>query len=204
VPRLDSPFLPVILLLGSCLASGQGTPADPVNWFRPNQEVRVGSLPFATAASGDPSGVIGTAIEIVLHDKAVCCGKSSALEDAVQSDPQSLKDVSSKLQGRHRLNDGRSIGVHAEYVPRGSINPGLIVGALLDQHALLIEWKSQLYVVYGAVFDDTRYSSGMRRYAIHKLLLLDPRFSDQRRETQFNRDADDWGQVQGLLQLAIE
>jgi hypothetical protein len=34
--------------------------------------------------------------------------------------------------------------------------------------------------------------------------LLDPRFSDQRRETQFNRDADDWGQVQGLLQLAIE
>ena len=202
MPTLDSRLLPLLLLLVSSVTSGQDIPADHINWFRPNQELRVGALPRLTAV--DSSGIIATALETVLHDRAVCCGKSSALEDAVQSDPQSLKEVSLKLQGRHRLNDGRTIVVHAEYVSGSWITPGLIVGALLDQHALLVEWRSQVYVVNGAIFDDTRYSSGMRRYTIHRLLLLDPRFSDQRREIQFNRDADDWGQVQGFLTLATE
>ena len=147
--------------------------------------------------------MLATALETVLHDKAVCCGKDSALEDAVLSEPLSLKELSTKLQGRHLLSDGRRIVVSAEYDPQSSINSGLIIGALLDQHAPLIEWKSHLYVLYGAIFNETRYYSGMRQYAIHKLLLLDPRFSDQRRETEFNRETDDLGKVQGLLTLAV-
>ena len=79
----------------------------------------------------------------------------------------------------------------------------VIVGALLGQHTLLIEWKSHWYVLYGAIFNETRYSSGMQQYAILKLLLLDPRFSDQRRETEFNRETDDLGRIQGLLTLGV-
>jgi hypothetical protein len=55
----------------------------------------------------------------------------------------------------------------------------------------------------GTEINDTRYYSGVRQYAIVKLLLLDPRFSDQRRETVFNRETDDWEKVKGLLTLAV-
>jgi hypothetical protein len=172
--------------------------------FYPDQEVRVTNLPSLTAPSPSSSAVLTTALEIILHDKAVCCGKNSALEDAVLSESLSLKDLSGKLQGRHLLSDdGRPFVVNAEYVPQGSINAGMLVGALQDQHALLIEWKSRLYVLYGAIFGATRYSSGNLQYSIHKLLLVDPRFSDQRRQTEFNRETDDWGKVQGLLRLAV-
>jgi hypothetical protein len=37
--------------------------------------------------------------------------------------------------------------------------------------------------------------------AVHKILLLDPRFSDERRTVSFDRLTDDWGKVQGLLML---
>ena len=83
-----------------------------------------------------------------------------------------------------------------------SINPGQIVSCLLGNRALLMEWKSRLYVVYGAGFDEKLYYSGQRDYIIHKLFLLDLPFSDSRREVAFNRESDDWGKVQGLLTLS--
>ncbi len=62
-------------------------------------------------------------------------------------------------------------------------------------------WNSNLYVVYGVVFNETLYSSGLHDYAIHKLLLIDPRFSGVRRETCFDRLKDDWEKVKGLLRV---
>jgi hypothetical protein len=202
VARLHVLFVSAFLISLSCLAHGQTDVPDSISSFLPNQEVRVRNLPPLTALSTNPSAALATALETVFHDKAVCCGKDSALEDALLSDPLSLKDLGARLQGTHRLSDGRPIVISAEYVPPNLINPDLIIGALLDQHAPLIEWKSRLYVLYGAIFNETRYYSGARRYAILKLLLLDPRFSAQRRETLFNRETDDWGKVQGLLTLS--
>jgi hypothetical protein len=192
-----------IFAFASCLARGQ---ENRNSVFLANQEVHVTNLPSLTAPSTHRSAVLATALEIILHDKAVCCGKDSALEDAVLyatiSDPVSLKELSPKLQGRHPLSDGGAIVVTAEYVPQSSITPGLIVATLRDQHALLIEWKSHLYVLYGSTFDETRdLGSGERDYAIRKLFLLDPRFSDQRRQTEFNRETDDLAGVQGLLTI---
>lgn len=200
--RLHVLSVSAVLISVSFLAHGQSEP-EGIEWFHPNQEVRVTNLPSLTAPSTDSSAVLATALETVLHDKAVCCGKDSALEDAVLSEPRSLKDLSAKLQGRHLLSDGRPIVVGAEYVPQQSIDYVLLVRALLDQHAPLIEWKSHLYVLYGAIFNETRYYSGVRQYAIVKLLLLDLRFSDRRRETVFNRETDDWETVKGLLTLAV-
>jgi hypothetical protein len=142
-------------------------------------------------------------LEIVLHNKEVCCGKNSALEDvalyAALSSSVSLKELCAKLQGRHLLSDGRPILVNAEYVQQNSVNAGLIVSSLRDQHAILLEWRSNVYVLYGAIFDGTRDTgTGVEVYAIHKLLLLDPRFSDQRRVTEFDRDTDDWEKVGGF------
>jgi hypothetical protein len=194
-----------VITLASTTARGQEGSSSV---FLPNQEIRVANLPSLTAPSAHRSAVFATALETVLHDKAVCCGKDSALEDvalyATLSAPLSLKELSTKLQGRHLLSDGQPVMVSADYIPHDSINPSLIVNTLREQHAPLIEWKSHLYVLYGALFDETRdSSSGVRAYAIHKLLLLDLRFSDQRREAVFDRETDDWGQMQGLLMVGF-
>lgn len=173
-----------------------------------NQEVRVANLPSLMAPSTHRSAALATELEIVLHDKALCCGRDSALEDVAQyatlAAPVSLKELGSKLQGRHLLSDGRPIVVNADYVPQTSINSSLLVSTLQNQRAALIEWKSHAYVLYGAIYDEYRDpTTGERDYVIHKLLLLDPRFSDQRREIAFDRATDDWGTVQGLLTLSV-
>jgi hypothetical protein len=168
-----------------------------------NQEIRVTDLPVLTASSMNKSAALATALEIVVHDKIMCCGKDSAFADAVFADPQNLKELSPRLQGRHVLGDGLPVMVKADYVPQNAITPELMIGSLLERRALLFEWKSHFYVMYGAIFDEILYTDGRRQLAVHRLSLLDPRFSDQRRETEFNRDADDWGKVQGLLTLAI-
>ena len=192
--RLHVLCVSVLLDFGHCLVMGQ----DANRVFLPNQEVRVHELPALTAPSKNKTAVLSTELEITFRDKTVCCGKDSALEDAVLSDPASLKELGARLQGRHWLSDGRPILVSADYVPRASVTPGLILAALMEQHAPLVEWKSHFYVLYGAIFNETLATSG-RDYAIHKLLLLDPRFSDGRREVVFDREVEDWEKIGGLL-----
>jgi hypothetical protein len=78
-----------------------------------------------------------------------------------------------------------------------------IVGLLRDKQALLIVWDSHLYVLYGAIFDEVGSEDGSSAFMIHKLLLLDTRYSGSRREVVFNRDTDDWSKVEGMLRLSV-
>lgn len=182
-------------LVVCCFAYGQAA--------YPNQEVRVHDLPPLTARSTDASDVLTTSLEIAFHDKQVCCGKNSALENSVQaSDPKTLKDIASNLQGKHLLGAGRPIMVEAEYLALGEVNSGQLVSVILNQHPPLMEWNSHVYVVHGVIFEKTvDYPSGAVMYAIHKFLLWDARFSDSRREVSFDRVTDDTAKVQGLLFL---
>jgi hypothetical protein len=75
------------------------------------------------------------------------------------------------------------------------------MNSLVEKRALLMEWNSHLYVVCGVIFDQTFNQDNGMINAVHKILLLDPRFSDKQRETSFDRLTDDWGKVQGLLML---
>ncbi|HXM69140.1 MAG TPA: hypothetical protein VN911_20600 [Candidatus Acidoferrum sp.] len=172
--------------------------------YYPNQEVRINDLPSLTAKSRNPFDVLATAVEIILHDRKVCCGKDSALEDSVQAaDPKSLKDAANKLQGRHLLSDGRPIMINAEFVPAASVNPDQLINTLAQKQALLMQWNSHFYVVYGIIYDQTLNQDSGIVNAIHKFLLIDPRYSDARREVVFDRLNDDWGKVQGLLILKV-
>jgi hypothetical protein len=184
-----------LVLAACCFASAQD--------YYSNKEVRISDLPALTSKSHDQSDVLAASAEIVLRDKDVCCGKNSALEDDIQrADSKSLKDVAAKLQGRHLLSDGRPITVAADYVPATAMNSGALIAALKEKRAPLMEWNSHLYVVYGVVYVETVDSeSGSTMDAIRTLLLLDARFSDERRLVAFNRLADDWGKVQGLLMM---
>jgi hypothetical protein len=176
-----------------CLAYGQTSNRD--------QEVRVPDLPSLTAPSTHASDVLTTSLQIVFNDEEVCCRKNSALEDSVQSsDPKSLKDIASKLRGRHRLSDGRPIMVTAEYLTPDQVTAGHTIYMLTAKHAPLMVWNLHLYVVDGATYV-TGLSDGVIVYFLHKFLLLDSRFSDSRREVSFDRVTEDAGKVQGLLFL---
>ena len=193
-----------LLVLASGIAFGQDTiPGSYV--FHPNQEIRVPQLPSLKARSEDSSAVLAASLAVIFQDHTICCGRDSALEDAVLSaDPASLKDIETKLQGRHLLSDGRPVIVSASFVPTTSGDAAYrIVSALMADHALLTLWNAHLYVLDGAIFDETLYTDGTRMDVIHKLLFLDTRFSDSRREVTFDRNVDDWSKVQGMLLVSF-
>lgn len=168
----------------------------------PGQEVRIGDLPALTAKTTNASDVLVTSVEIIFHDKDVCCGRNSALEDDIRAaDPMSLKDVSDKLRGRHVVSDGRVFTVTAEYLPAAAATAGWLIGSLSAKQALLMEWNSHLYVVYGLTYVENVDSEGGIMDVTHKFWLLDPRFSDERREVSFDRLTDDGAKVRGLLRL---
>jgi hypothetical protein len=192
------------LLLAPPGWSQQDTPGG---WaaFHPNQEVRVSDLPTTKARSDDPSDVLMASLEVAFDNKNICCGRNSVLEDsALAANPLSLKDIAARVQGRHLLSDGRPIHITAELLPASSGDIGYrMILALSDQHPLLLVWNSHLYVLAGAIFDETLYSDGTRMDVIHKLQLLDTRFSDSRRDAAFNRQTDDWSKVEGALLLRV-
>lgn len=166
----------------------------------PILEAHVSDLPILQARTKKRADVLATSLDTILHDREVCCGKDSALEDSAErADPASLQDVAAKLQGRHLLSDGRPLMVTAKYVARDDINGALLIAALQQKHAVLMSWQSHLYVCYGLTYRLDFNADGGAMNTILTFLLLDTRYSDERREVVFNRQTDDWAKVQGVL-----
>lgn len=200
----SSRFILLIAILSTLLFIPGQAQAQILNQ---DQEIQVNGLPTLTAHSRASADILLTSLEIVFNDKDVCCGKDSALEDTVQAaDPKSLKDVATRLNGRHMLSDGRAILVDAAYRSGDRVNGGDLISTVNNQHAALLVWNGHLYVLYGVVYVWFASSSGpeggmSEGTTIHKLLLWDPRFSDARRSVAFDRTTDDWSKVQGVLFL---
>lgn len=193
----------LLLCLVFPLAYAQDNPAGYPT-FRTNLEQHVPNLPALTARTRDRSDVLLTSLDIIFHNHEICCGRDSALEDsAQQADPRSIKDIVAKLQGRHLLGDGRPIMVSVTDMTSDGTNPAPIVDALTNRQALLLMWKSHLYVLVGALYDEAYYQDNSRTDTVNKLYLLDTRYSDTRRNVTFTRTKDDWNDVQGLLLLSI-
>ncbi len=177
--------------------------------LRQDQELEVHHLPTLMARSQDALDVLLTSLDTVIHDRTVCCGKNSALEDsALAADPKSLKDVASKLEGRHLLSDGRPIVVTTEYLPAAQASSGHLITMILNQHAALMEWNSRLYVVHGVGYVWEGYSTpdagGGTIAVMRRLLLWDTRFSDSQREVVFSPFTDDVSKVQGFLFVEVK
>jgi hypothetical protein len=164
------------------------------------QELEVHNLPNLMAQSHDPSDVLLTSLDTILHDREVCCGKDSALLDSLApADPRSLKDVADRLQGRHLLSDGRPIMVTTEYLAPNETSSGHMITMILNQHAAIMEWNSHLYVVHGLTYMWLSDGEGGEYTELLKFLLSDTRYSDSRREVSFIRGTDDADKVQGFL-----
>ncbi len=193
-------------LLGLCLAlSGFAARRQILNQ---DNEIQVHDLPSLMARTPHSSDVLLTSLDTVFHDPDICCGRDSALGDSAEAaDPHSLKDVASKLDGRHLMGDGRPIKVSARYLTADQANSGDLITSILNQHALLMQWNSRVYVVHGLVYLWTATGGGApdgsisEGTVIHKLLLWDTRYSDLRRELVFDRTSEDLSKVQGLLFL---
>ena len=198
--RLPAATLLFILLFRVVSACAQDQSDTYV--LLPNQQTRITSLPSAVADSTSDSAVLTASVEMIVVEPDVCCGRNSALADQVPA-AKTLKELGERLRGKHVLDTGSSILVTDQYWSGASVNAEDIVGSLLAKRPLLMDWNSHLYVLDGAVFDEYRYSSGRVAHVIRKLLLVDTRFSDNRRQVVFDRQKDDWGKVSGLLALAI-
>ena len=168
-----------------------------------DQVLEVRDLPSLMARSPHRADVILTSLDTIFHDREVCCGKDSALEDSAgAADPKSLKDVASKLQGRHLLGDGRPIMVTATYSTTDAVNSGMLITWFQNQHAALMRWNGHTYVVRGIVYiwiENGTAESTQTSTVVLKFLLWDTRYSDSRREVVFNRDTDDLSKVEGFL-----
>lgn len=164
---------------------------------------KVHDLPSLQAASHDHSDVLLTSLDTIVHDKAICCGRDSALVDAAQAaDPNSLGDIAKKLDGRHLMGDDRPIKVTTEYLTPDQVRAGHLVAMIEQQHAALMIWNSHLFVVYGVIYMWVMSGSGDATAevpVIRKILLWDTRFSDSRREVMFDRETADVSKVEGLL-----
>jgi len=184
----------LMALLAVCLARAQ--------YYVP-EDIHVHDLPTLTAKSEHSFDMLAASVATVLHDKSVCCGSDSAIEDSLErADKNSLKDIADRLQGRHLLSDGRPIMVTAEYLPLDQVNSGHLITMLATDHAPVMMWNSHVYVVHGASYLKTvDPNSGVVLYAIHKFFLWDTRYADSRRNVTFDRLTEDVSKVQGLLFL---
>jgi hypothetical protein len=168
----------------------------------PNQEVHIANLQLHSAKSSDAQAVLVGSVETIFADAKVCCGKNSALGDAVLSaDPASLQDVGGKLDGRHLLDDGRAVDVTVQYFLPDSASPGQIIAALTESQPLLMQWNGDWYIVQGAVFNEKIFTGGVHEYVLHKLLLLNAAPAKTQKRDSFDAEKDDWHEVQGLLQV---
>jgi len=201
--RATSSLVTVLCLAGTFAVIPSGLQGQVAY---PEKEVLVHDLPVLVARSSDPTDVVKTSLDIIIHKKSVCCGKDSALEDSVErADPKSLKDVAEKLKGRQLLSDGRPIAVTTEFLTAAEVNAGHIIYMLENQHAPLMEWNSQVYVVRGVTYVESEYNaegSISKLFTIHAFLLEDVRYSGARRQVVFDRTKENAGQVQGFLSVA--
>lgn len=193
-------FCAVSLFLLS-LAHGQTLNVD--------QQIEVAGLRSIVSPSQHSSDVLRISLETIFHDGEVCRGKDSALQDSVErADPKSLQDIAAKLNGRHLLADGRPIVVNAVFFPPDQANAAYLVKAFTEQHPLLMQWNSHIYVVHGLIYfwivSGGETGGGSVQIVVRKFLLWDTRFSDSRREVVFNRDTDDLSKVQGFLFVQVK
>lgn len=192
----------LLLIVISCAAAFAQTESQSPPLALMNQEVQIPALPDVIADSKSQSDVMTASVALAVMDSEICCGRRSALEDQTGSS-RSLKELGEKLRGKHYLDSGSSIEIADQYWPGASVNADIIVNTLMAQRPMIMHWNDHLYVVSGVVFDEYKYSDGSDVRVIHKLLLIDPRYSDARRNSVFNRETDDWTKVSGLLALAI-
>ncbi len=172
--------------------------------FHPNQRVTVPDLAPVTAPDASASTVAKAAVAILLSASKIQCDPSSHVENVAEEYAgPSLRTLAGKLSGASCTVEGRRIGITATFVPNGEIQGDNLIASLIAGKPLLMAWSTNLYVLYGVVYDETLHSDGSRVNSIRELLLIDPRYSDKRRLVVFRRESDDFTRVEGIAMIGV-
>lgn len=170
----------------------------------PNQRVTVSNLAVVKAADASSPAVAKAAFAIVLSGLKVKCDAASQLEGVLEgATGPSLHALASRISGASCATNGQTRRVTATFTPNGAIQADNVIAPLVEGKPLLVEWKNALYVLYGVVYDEHLFSNGSRTNVIRELLLIDPRYSDQRRLAAFERDKDNFAEVEGIASVAV-
>ncbi len=196
-------MLPVIafFILGSALA--QDFVPDP-EFVHPNQQANVSNLAVIKAPDESKAAVAKTALAIVLSAEGKTCDTASHVYTVLEANGNSsLRELSGTLAGASCLMKGRTVHLGARFTPNGSIQADDMIAPILHGKPLLIRWNDEVYVLYGVVYDEHLHNSGKSENVIRRLLLIDPRHSVEQRLVLFDRQKDDFAQVEGIAEIVF-
>ncbi len=169
----------------------------------PNLRITVPNLPALTAVDQSGTAVAKAGLDIIFSAAKLKCEGSFHLESVMDgyAGPR-LRTLTRQIASAPCTVDGRAARVTAWFVPNGEIQADSLIVPLAEGYPLLLRWKDVLYVLYGVVYDEHLRYNGSRDNVIRELLLIDPRYSDERRLVVFRRDKDDFTQVEGIAGIS--
>lgn len=198
--------LSVIILLGLVpfiRTVAQDLPAPDPEVVHPNVRVSISNMPVVKISDQSSVAVAKAAVAMVLGATKVNCDPASQLNTILEANAEArLQTVAAKLSGASCMANGRIVHLSASFTPSESIQSDGIIAPLLHGKPLLIRWNDALYVLYGVIYDEHVHNSGKRDNVIRRLLLLDPRYADERRFVSFDREKDDFAQVEGFAEIS--
>jgi hypothetical protein len=183
--------------------SAQPIPVDS-EVVHPYQRVTVPGLAAVSAKDTSSAAITKAALATVLSASKLKCDPDSPIESVAEANAgASLQTLASKISGASCVVNGRRLRVQANFVPNGAIQGNNIIASIKASKPLLFEWKGALYVLYGVVYDEHLHYSGRQDNVIRQFLLIDPRYSDKRRLVSFEREKDNFAEVEGVAGVSV-
>ncbi len=193
--------IPAIVAFLLAPAFAQEPVPDP-EVVHPKLRVSVSDLSTVKASDTSDAAAAKAAVAIVLSAANKTCDPASQILAVLEANASSrLEELSKKLSSASCLTKSGTVHVNARFMPNISIQADDIIASIRNGSLQLMRWNGVLYVLHGVVYDEHLHNSGKRENVIRQLLLIDPRFSGERRFIAFDREKDDFSQVEGISSL---
>jgi hypothetical protein len=175
-------------------------PAVPSEVIHLNLHLEVHDLPHLTTQDGTSAADVS--LQIVLAAQNIHCNDHSESETVVRTvTDASLQEFTTKLAGTNCVTDTGPRKLDATFMPTSSVQADDLIAALKGNRAFLVQYKGSFMVLYGATYDAHLRSDGSRMNVVRRLLLLDPRYQDDRRWVSFRRDNDHLSDIAGFVSI---
>lgn len=195
-------FFSLLALIPMALAQDPNAPDPEV--VHPNLRVAVSNMPSVKVFDQSATAVAKAAVATVLGAVEINCDSGSQLNTVLEANAGApLQTLAAKLSGASCMTNGNIVHLSASFTPNGSIQADGIIAPIVHGKPLLIRWNDALYVLYGVIYDEHLHNSGKRENVIRQLLLIDPRYTDQRRFVIFDREKNDFAQVEGIAEIRV-
>ncbi len=182
----------------------QSLPDPDPEVVHPNIRITVPHLSPVNVAGELNGTAANAAVLTVLGASNLKCDPASQLNAVLEANAEApLRTLAEKVSGASCMTNGRIVHLSAAFTPNGSTHADAIIAPIVHGKPLLIRWNEVLYVLYGVIYDEHLHNSGKRVNVIRQLLLIDPRYANERKFVSFDRGKDDFAQVEGIAEIRI-